>query len=189
MSPACVRDEERRFNWPSRKRPFLTGAFGQERSLHSIRSDRLERSRARAWIVGAVAQSGGTGSTPSEQWGMSAVTQHRCRPAGSESSLKGIRLNELPRSRANYAHILADQRCLALGRFLFDVGDDVYLGTVCHSIFIRRVGRAFAGYLRHFACRLSSVSTASRRLRAMAQPFMSHRGPGRVPDHIGRHRR
>ena len=90
---------------------------------------------------------------------------------------------------AKYGHLLADRRCLALGRFLFDVGDDVYLGTVCHRIFIRRVGWAFTGYLRHFACRVSSASTASRQPRTMAQPFMSHRGLGRVPDHIGRHRR
>jgi hypothetical protein len=28
MSPTCVRDAELRFNRPSGKRPFLTGAFG-----------------------------------------------------------------------------------------------------------------------------------------------------------------
>ena len=36
MSPACVRDEERRFNWPSRKRPFLTGAFGSNSDVAPI---------------------------------------------------------------------------------------------------------------------------------------------------------
>src|ERR1700728_2004007 len=120
---------------------------------------------------------------------MSAVAQYQCRPARPGLSLQGSRLNELPKSRSKYRPILADQRRLALGRFLFDVGDDVYLGAVCHRIFIWRVNWAFTGYLRHFACRVSSASTAPRRPRTMAQPFMCHRDPGRVPDHIGHHRR
>jgi len=34
MSSAC--DEERRFNWPSRKRPFLTGALGSNSEIAPI---------------------------------------------------------------------------------------------------------------------------------------------------------
>src|ERR1700733_148261 len=119
----------------------------------------------------------------------SAVAQYPCRPARSESLLKGSRLNELPNSCASYRPVLAERRFLAPGRFLFDVGDDVYLGAVGHRIFIRRVGWALTGCLRHVACRASSASTAPRRPRPVAQRFMSHRGSGRGPVPIGRHRR
>jgi hypothetical protein len=62
-----------------------------------------------------------------------------------EKTIHGSHLNGRPKSRAQYRHILADQQPLVLGRFFFDIGDDFYLGIVCHRIFIRRVDWALTG--------------------------------------------